>query len=125
MPSDRLVAATESKPEVGVYRLLDASFGFGVWAIHLLAVYVATAVACQLGLGSRDATLQSSVLVTLIALTVGAAAVVTLHAVKRYRQQKAMAGRGFLAQLAVGQDAVATVAILWQLIPLTMVPLCR
>ena len=111
--------------ECGVHRLLDASFGFGVWAIHLLAVYVSTAVACQLGLGARDATLQSRAVVTLVAITLVAAAVVVLHAVTRYRQQKGMQERGFLARLAVGQDAVAALAILWQIIPLTMVPLCR
>jgi hypothetical protein len=126
MRSGRLdEAALTSQPESGVHRLLDASFGFGVWAIHLLVVYVLTAVACQLGLGSRDPRLQSGVVVTLIAITLVAAAVVVLHAVARYRQQKGMQERGFLARLAVGQDAIAALAIFWQIIPLTMVPPCR
>jgi hypothetical protein len=63
--------------------------------------------------------------IALIAITVLAAAVVVLHAVKRYRQQPEMRDLGFLARIAVGHDAVAALAILWQLIPLTMVPLCR
>jgi hypothetical protein len=123
MRSDRLDdAATESEPETGaVYRLLDPAFGFGVWALHLLVVYVSTAVACQLGLASRDASVQSSVLMTLIAITLVAAAVVVAHAVRRYHQHD----HGFLARLAVGHDAVAALAILWQLMPLMMVPLCR
>jgi hypothetical protein len=116
---------TSSRRGTGVSRLLDASFGFGVWAIHLLVVYVSTAVTCQLGLGAREASLQSSVLATLIAVTLAAAAVVILHAIRRYGQHQATPEQGFLARLAVGQDAVAVLAILWQLIPLMMVPLCR
>jgi hypothetical protein len=126
MHSGRLdQAAIDSEPQTGVYRLLDASFGFGVWAIHLLVVYVSTAVACQVGLGSRDATVQTRGPATLIAITLAAATAVVLHGVRRYRQQKGMQERGFLSRLAVGQDAIAALAILWQLMPLMMVPLCR
>jgi hypothetical protein len=126
MHSGRLdQAAIDSEPHTGVYRLLDASFGFAVWAIHLLVVYVSTAVACQLGLGSREGTVQTRVAATMIAITLAAAAVVVLHGVKRYRQQKGQHERGFLSRLAVGQDAIAALAILWQLMPLMMVPLCR
>ena len=128
MPSDRLDdAATGPATEAGVvYRLLDPAFGFGVWALHLLVIYVSTAVACQIGLGARDATVQSLVVMTLIAVTLLAAAVVVMHAVKRYQQQSEVHDRhGFLPKIAVGHDAVAALAILWQLIPLMMVPLCR
>ena len=127
MRSDRLDdAATEPRTEAGaVFRLLDPAFGFGVWALHLVVIYVSTAVACQLGLGSRDATAQSSVVLTMIAVTLLAAAVVAVHAVKRYRQLPAVRDHGFLLRIAVGHDAVAALAILWQLMPLLMVPLCR
>ena len=127
MRSDKVDdAATEPATGVGVvFRLLDPAFGFGVWVLHLLVIYVSTAVACQLGLGARDAAVRSGVVMTLIAVTLLAAAVVAVHAVTRYRQQPAMRDHGFLARIAVGHDAVAALAILWQLVPLTMVPLCR
>ena len=127
MRSDSLDdAATEPGTQVGVvYRLLDPAFGFGVWAFHFLVVYVSTAVACQVGLGSRDATVQSTVVITLIVITLLAAAVVAVHAVKRYRQLPDVHDRGFLLKIAVGHDALAALAILWQLMPITMVPLCR
>lgn len=127
MRSDSLDdAATEPATGAGVvYRLLDPAFGFGVWALHLLVIYVSTAVACQVGLGARDATVQSRVVMTLIAVTLLAAAVVVVHAVKRYRQQPEVRDHGFLVRIAVGHDAVAALAILWQLMPLMMVPLCR
>jgi hypothetical protein len=110
---------------VGLSRLLDSVFGFGVWAVHLLVVYVATTVACQLGLGSQPGRVQSSVVGALCIVTLAAAALVVWHAIRRYRQQHQARDRGFLAQIAVGHDAVAALAILWQLMPLLMVPLCR
>ena len=127
MRSDRIDdAATEPGSQAGVvFRLLDPAFGFGVWALHLLVVYVSTAVACQIGLGSRDATVQSLVVTTLVAITLVAAAVVVMHGVKRYRQQPQVHDGGFLLRIAVGHDAVAALAILWQIMPLMMVPLCR
>ena len=109
----------------GLPRLLDSVFGFGVWAVHLLVVYVASAVACQLGLGSQLGSVRSRVVGALCIVTLAAAAIVVWHAILRYRQQRQMHDRGFLARIAVGHDAVAALAILWQLMPLLMVPLCR
>ena len=127
MRSDRLDdAAIEPVGQGGVvYRLLDPAFGFGVWVLHFLVIYVSTAVACQVGLGSRDAGVQSTVVITLIAITLGAAAIVAVHAAQRYRQLSEVHDRGFLLKIAVGHDALAALAILWQLMPITMVPLCR
>lgn len=127
MRSDRVNdAAVERLTEAGVvYRLLDPVFGFGVWAAHLLVVYVSTAVMCQLGLGSREATVQSNVLISLSVVTLVAAALVLGHAAKRYRQRQEMRDHGFLVRIAIGHDAVAALAIIWQLMPLWMVPLCR
>ena len=127
MRPDRLDdAELEPGTNVGVlYRLLDPIFGFGVWAAHLLVIYVSTAVACQLGLGSRAGNVQSSFLISLGLVTLAAAAVVVWHARRRYRQQSEVRERGFLVRIAVGHDAIAALAILWQLIPLSMVPICR
>ncbi len=117
--------APQSETARPVYRLLDSVFGFVVWAAHLLVVYIATAVACQLGLGSQPGSVQSTVVGILCVVTLGAAAAVVWHAIRRYGQQKEMRERGFLARIAVGHDAVAALAILWQLMPLLMVPLCQ
>jgi hypothetical protein len=127
MRSDKVDdAALEPQTEAGVvYRLLDPVFGFGVWAAHLLMVYVSTAVMCQLGLGSREASVHSSVLISLSVVTFVAAALVLWHAVKRYRQRQEMRDHGFLVRIAIGHDAVAALAIVSQLMPLWMVPLCR
>jgi hypothetical protein len=127
MSSDSREAALEvEKRAAGIaYGLLDPAFGFAVWAVHLVIVYGCSAVACQVGLGSRGANMQSRVVIMLIAFTPVAAGVVALHAVRRHRKRRDADDRGFLARLAVGHDAVAIVAILWQLMPVTMVPLCR
>ena len=47
-----------------------------MWAGHLLVVYVASAVACQLGLGSQASSVQSSVVGALCIVTLAAAAIV-------------------------------------------------
>jgi hypothetical protein len=116
--------AAETRTAI-VRRLLDPTFGFVVWALHLLIVYGSTAVACQLGLGAQTVNLRSNVLISLVAITFVAAAIVAAHGVKRYRDRRQVNERGFLARLAVADDAVAVLAILWQLMPITMVPLCR
>ena len=127
MRSDSVAGAElERQREAGgLPRLLDSIFGFGVWALHFLIVYVASAVACQLGLGSEPGGVQSRVVGALCIVTVAAAAIVVWHAISRYRQQSQMRDQGFLERIAVGHDAVAALAILWQLMPLLMVPLCR
>jgi hypothetical protein len=127
MRSDKLDdAGTEARTEGGVlYRLLDPAFGFFIWAVHFLAIYVTSAVACQLGFGSRDAGARSGLLIALAAVTLVAAGVVAAHAVKRFRQQREVRDRGFLLRIAVGHDALAALAILWQLLPLFLVPVCR
>jgi hypothetical protein len=115
----------EQREAVGLSSLLDSVFGFAVWALHLLVVYVASAVACQLGLASQSGRVQSVVVGTLCTATLAAAALVVWHGIQRYRQRDRERERGFLARIAVGHDAVAALAILWQLMPLFMVPLCR
>ena len=42
--------------------LLDPAFGFFVWAAHLLAIYIAAAVACVVGLGGASAGARSAFL---------------------------------------------------------------
>jgi hypothetical protein len=108
----------------GVRRLVGSSFGFLVWAAHLLVVYVAEAVACQLSVVSVMSP-DAGLIVSLAAATALAALIVVAHGWRLWRQRRADGEQGFLARVAVGQDAIATLAILWQLIPLFTVPLCR
>jgi hypothetical protein len=126
MCSDRLDPAVDAASQAGVvHRLLDPAFGFFVWAAHLLTIYIAQAVACVLGLGERSARAQSAFVAALVGITVLAAAIVVLHAVRRYRLQMIAGDRGFLIRIAVGHDALATLAIVWQLFPLFLSPLCQ
>lgn len=108
----------------GVGVLLDAAFGYFVWAAHLLAVYIATAVSCQLGLGAAAAGSRTAFLAVLALVTVAAAAVVVLHAARRYRQQHDVPRQRFRMTVTIGNDAVAAVAIAWQLLAITLLPLC-
>jgi hypothetical protein len=100
-----------------VYRLLDAAFGFFVWAVHLVVVYVVEAVACQLG--------RTAFVAALVVVTLAAAALVLGHGAKRYGQRNETRDHGFLMRVAAGQDVLAAMAILWQLFALLMVPVCR
>ena len=72
----------ETRP---VLRLLDSVFGFVVWAVHLLIIYVATAVACQVGLGSQPNSVQVTVVGILCVVTLAVAGIVVWHAIRRYR----------------------------------------
>jgi hypothetical protein len=96
-----------------------------VWGLHFLAVYAATAMACVLGLGTADAGARSTFVTALVIVTVAAAAIVVLHALRTYRRRGKVANRRFLAGITVGHDAIAVIGILYQLFPILMVPVCR
>jgi hypothetical protein len=70
----------------GLRALLDTAFGYLVWALHFLIVYIATAVSCQLGLGTTQSSTRTTFLIVLALVTVAAAAIVALHGVRRFRQ---------------------------------------
>jgi hypothetical protein len=108
----------------GLARLLDPVFGLLAWAVHFLVVYVAAAVACVLGLGAASASVRSSFLIVLAVVTVATVGAVIVHAVRRYRQQRGVPDLGFRMAVTIGCDAIAGVAILWQLFPLVLVPAC-
>jgi cytochrome bd-type quinol oxidase subunit 2 len=125
MSSPSLDAGVEvQEPAGAVSRLLDSALGFFVWAAHFLAVYVATAVACQLGLGATSASARATFLSLLAIVTAIAIAIVVLHAVRRYRQQRESPTRRFRMWITIGGDAIATLAIAWQLFPILLVPVC-
>jgi hypothetical protein len=128
-PDDVAAARAEERQEArentaGMGALLDTAFGYFVWATHFLVVYIATAVSCQLGLGTAGAGIRRTFLAVLALVTVAAVAVVVLHAIRRYRHQHDLPGRRFRSTVTIGNDAVAAVAIAWQLLAITLVPLC-
>jgi hypothetical protein len=125
MSSLDLDAETGPQTKTGVlFGLLDPAFGFFVWSVHFLAVYIAAAVACALGLGGMSRGDRTTFLTALVLVTVAAAAVLALHGVLRYRQLRSLPQQRFRMSVAIGGDAIAAVAVLWQLFPLAMVPLC-
>jgi cytochrome bd-type quinol oxidase subunit 2 len=108
----------------GLRELLDPAFGLFAWAVHFLVVYVATAVACVLGLGAAGTDARSALQATLVVLTAAALAATLLHVLRRYRQQSGDPGLQFRMSLTTGCDAIAMVAIGWQLFPIVLVPAC-
>jgi hypothetical protein len=104
--------------------LLDPAFGFFVWSAHFLIVYVATAVLCALGPRTADVSTRSTFLTALAVVTMAAAAVLVAHANLRYRQGRGLPDQRFREALTIGGDAIAAVAIVLQLLPLLLVPLC-
>jgi hypothetical protein len=125
MPSLELAADSETRSKARtVSQLLDGAFGFFVWATHFLVIYIATALACVLGLGTATRDYRISFLAALAIVTAAAAAVVVLHAVRRYRQQRDIPQQRFRMSVTIGCDSIATVAIVWQLFPTLLVPVC-
>lgn len=105
-------------------RLLDSTFGFLVGAGHLLAIYISTAIACQLGLGSASEAARTSFLTGLTLLTIAVAAAIILHAALRFRSLRPAPDQRFRLTVTIGCDAIATVAVLWQLFPILLTPVC-
>jgi hypothetical protein len=107
-----------------VAMLLDPAFGFFIWAAHLLAIYVATATACQLGLGASTGRARWTFVAVLVVITLAALTSVAVHARRRYRVHRPVAQRHLRMVVTVGSDAIAGVAIAWQLLAILLVPLC-
>lgn len=105
-------------------QVLDVAFGFFVWAVHFLTVYIATAVACTLRLGDASAGTRTTFLAALALVTVVAAAVVAWHALRRYRRWRNVSEELTRMALTMGCDAIAAIAIAWQVFPILLVPPC-
>ena len=125
MPSPRTTAPHAADRNEGLATVLDPAFGFFVWAIHLLTVYVGAAVACVLGLGAAGTAARTAFYLSLLVFTAMAVALVLVHAWRRHRQQRTMQDLRFRMTLTVGCDTVAAMAIAWQLYPILLAPLCR
>jgi hypothetical protein len=106
-------------------RVLDPAFGLFIWALHLLAVYIAAAVGCVLGLGGTSRSVQAAFLLALVGLTLLAEAAAIVHGARRYRTIRAVPGTRFRLVLTLGLDAIAALAIVLQLLPILLAPLCR
>jgi hypothetical protein len=95
--------------------------GVIVWAVHFTAIYSFTALACArgfaelrwLGIGIVSWAVGAA---TLIAAT--AALVILVPAVRTAR-------RSFESWMAAGTAALALIAILWETLPVMMLPVCR
>ncbi len=107
-----------------IRRLLDLVFGFFVWAAHFLVVYIGTALACVLGLGTASAGARNSFALFLGYVTILAAVVVLWHAFSRYARPKEGPDEDFGRTVTMGGDAIALVAILWQIFSFALIPAC-
>ncbi len=123
--AERSVGVGASGRGGNVSPVLDTVFGFFVWAVHLVVIYVATAVACQLGLGASAASGLVTFQLVLVGVTLFAMAIVAVHALRRYRQARDDRDARFRLEITAGGDAIAFAAIAWQLFAISLVPLCR
>jgi hypothetical protein len=57
-------------------------------------------------------------------VTVAADAIVVVHALRRYRRRREAPEQRFRMSVTIGADAIAAVAITWQLIAILLVPIC-
>jgi hypothetical protein len=110
--------------ERAVAPLLDVAFGLFVWMGHLLTLYIIAALTCGLGLVRSGGPTPAALVTTLVVVTVVATAIVAIHAVVRWRQQRELAELRFRTGVTVGLDAIAIVAVVWQLLALALVPVC-
>jgi hypothetical protein len=104
--------------------VLDISFGFLVWAVHFLAIYCATAIACARGLETVQPSAGLWFRVGLVGATVLTVALLGWHAWRR-RHGARGGDESFRHRLAIGNDAVAAFAIVIQIFPLLMLDTCQ
>ncbi|HEU4698420.1 MAG TPA: hypothetical protein VFS40_04530 [Gemmatimonadales bacterium] len=127
MPPDLAVAPrpapTRARDQRAVARLLDTTFGFLVWAVHLLAIYIVQALACEFGVARPHTHGPAGLVPVLLLLTAAAACVVVLHALRR-RRRRHEGALPFRVAVTVGADAIATLAIVGQCFVILLVPPC-
>ena len=104
--------------------LLDPASGFFVWAIHLLVIYSVASIACQLSPGHGATASRSWLMPVLVLITLTAAAVNVSHGIRRYGSQRGVEELRFRLMVTLGCDALGTLAILWQLLAVALVPAC-
>lgn len=122
MSSDSLQVDASNRSGT-VRTLLDLLFGFLVWAVHFLVVYCVNALACARGIGDATALAQSGLRSFFVFATLIGLASVGLHAAHLWRRRGSE--NDFLARLGLGCNAVAAVAMMMQLLPLSLLHLCR
>jgi len=91
---------------------LGMSAGIIVWALHFGAIYGATALACARGLPHLVAPAVGGV-------TVAAVAALAIVLVRGWQRR-----RRFEPWLAAGLAALALVAVVWEALPVLLVPPC-
>jgi hypothetical protein len=123
LPDKDAVARAETKSET-VTPLLDPAFGFFVWALHFLIIYIATALACSLALATASAHARSVFVASLVFITIVAMSISALHLHRRFAVQRGKPALQFRMVLTIGCDVLAIVAIAWQLFAVLLVPLC-
>jgi hypothetical protein len=105
-------------------RVLDLAFGFFVWAVHFLVVYVAAATYCVVNPDAAESGASGIFSTALAIVTVAAVLTVLVHAWLRYRRRTGLPDERFRLAVIVGCDAIAALAIGLQLVPLRLVPWC-
>jgi hypothetical protein len=104
--------------------------GLIVWAVHFLVVYPFNALACArnfatfeiLGIGILPVAI---VIVTLLSLGLIGAALLAVTAGRAFEQPEIEPSNGrFLRALTIGIGLLSAVAVIWETIPVFMVPPC-
>lgn len=87
-------------------------------------IYTSTAVACLLGLGMASTGARSAFIAVMAVFTLAVAVLVLGHALSRWRRLRDRPETTFRRVVTIGGDAIAALAILWQLYALLLLPIC-
>jgi hypothetical protein len=68
--------------------------------------------------------MRATFIAALMIVTAAAAALVMTHAWRRFQQYRDTEDQRFRMAITLGNSAIATVGIIWQLFPILLVPLC-
>lgn len=105
-----------------IWRLGDLTFGLLIWIAHFLAIYIISASSCAFGWAGGDGALKIKVALT--GLTLFAAGLIGVHALRHVRRWRENPDDDFLSSLTLGVDGVSATAAGIQVIPLLTTTLC-
>ena len=117
------------RPAPAVPALLFLTGGLGIWAVRFLAGYGFTAVACAKGWRADAIAGIGVVQLGLVAMSVvalGGCGILLVRALgDRASARRSDPGGGFIGSIAALVAALAMLAIVWETLPVFLVPACR
>lgn len=96
-----------------------------IWGVHFLAIYVFTAIACARRLFNPDWVAAVPWTVFAMTLLAAAALLATIIPAIRANKRSRNGASSFIPWATAALAALAFVAVIWETLPVLLVPICE